>query len=74
MQLLQQFETPIVAEDGNRYIVYLYGEKEQRLVVRRTEEGTDWLILTEEGLAAAGLPRQPHRREAAIVDRPKSVR
>ena len=32
-------------------------EKRQRLLVRHTEEGDDWVSLTDEGARAAGLPR-----------------
>lgn len=43
-------------------------EKQQRTVVRRTEEGSDWVFLTEEGLAQAGLSRLPHDHGRVEID------
>jgi hypothetical protein len=34
-------------------------EKQGRLLVRRTEEGSDWLFLTEAGVEAAGVEEHP---------------
>lgn len=38
-------------------------EKSGRMLVRRTEEGNDWVFLTEEGVRAAGLQDVPRRDE-----------
>ena len=49
-------------------------EKQRRLLVRRTEAGNDWLILTEEGLAAADLSELPHEHDVVEIEPPKSAR
>ena len=38
-------------------------EKQGGLLVRRTEEGSDWLFLTEAGAVAAGVERAPRETE-----------
>lgn len=43
-------------------------EKQGGLLVRRTEEGNDWLFLTQDGIAAAGLP-DVASTTPAVVDR-----
>jgi hypothetical protein len=48
-------------------------EKQRRLLVRRTEGGNDWLLLTEEGLGAAGLSAVPHEHDVVEIEPPKSV-
>jgi hypothetical protein len=49
-------------------------EKERRLVVRQTEQGNDWVMLTEAGLSAAGLTDVPHQHDVAVLERPKNTR
>jgi hypothetical protein len=49
-------------------------EKERRLIVRQTDQGNDWVVLTEAGLRAAGLGDVPHEHDQAILDRPKTPR
>lgn len=49
-------------------------EKQPRLLVRRTEEGSDWLFLTEEGLRAAGLAHISHTHQSMVADPPNSAR
>ena len=46
-------------------------EKQHRWIVRQTEEGNDWLLLTDDGLRAAGLEDMPHRHDAAFIEPPK---
>lgn len=43
-------------------------EKQQRTVVRRTEEGSDWVFVTEEGLSQAGLTDLPHDHGRVEID------
>ena len=38
-------------------------EKQSRYLVRRTEDGNDWLILTEDGTVAAGVTDVPHTHD-----------
>ncbi|HEX6177763.1 MAG TPA: hypothetical protein VF057_05350 [Thermoanaerobaculia bacterium] len=40
-------------------------EKRRRAVVRRTEQGNDWLFLTAYGMQLAGLEERPHSSEHA---------
>ena len=47
-------------------------EKEKHLLVRRTEWGNDWLLLTTEGLRATGLTRRPHTIELVSAEAPKN--
>jgi hypothetical protein len=49
-------------------------EKQTRYLVRRTEAGNDWVILTEEGLRAAGLDGLPHSHDVMEIERPKASR
>jgi hypothetical protein len=49
-------------------------EKQRRLLVRRTEAGSDWLILTEEGLVAAGLSEVPDEHDVVEIEPPKTAR
>jgi hypothetical protein len=46
-------------------------EKRQRALVRHTEEGDDWVILTPEGARLAGLPA-PDGPPPAMPHPPKS--
>ena len=46
-------------------------EKRQRALVRHTEEGDDWVILTPEGARLAGLPA-PDEPPSAPPHPPKS--
>jgi hypothetical protein len=65
-------ELPYAHADTTRALEDL--EKQGGLINRRTEQGTDWLYLTESGVNAAGVERVPH--ETATVERelPKSGR
>jgi hypothetical protein len=47
-------------------------EKGQRLLVRHTEEGDDWVSLTHEGARVAGLPERLGDEPAAPPHPPKS--
>jgi hypothetical protein len=49
-------------------------EKQARYLVRRTEEGNDWLFLTEEGTHAIGLGDIAHVTETITADPPNSAR
>jgi hypothetical protein len=49
-------------------------EKQERLLARVTDQGNDWVLLTEEGLRAAGLEERPHQHDVALVDRRKPQR
>ena len=49
-------------------------EQEGRMLVRRTEEGNDWVYLTDEGLSRAGLSSLPHTHQAVEAEPPKSAR
>lgn len=49
-------------------------EKQSRYLVRRTEEGNDWLFLTETGVQAAGLDDVRRTTETTIADPPNSAR
>jgi hypothetical protein len=49
-------------------------EKQGRWLVRRTEQGNDWLFLTEWGLRAAGLASIRHSHEAVEMEAPKNTR
>ena len=60
-------------ERGNIIRAFEDLEKRQRLLVRRTEAGHDWLLLTEAGLGAAGLERLPHGHEIVAIDPPKTT-
>ena len=42
-------------------------EKQGGYLVRKTEEGNDWIFLTEEGIRAAGLEELPRRHEIELV-------
>ena len=46
-------------------------EKRQRALVRHTEEGDDWVSLTDEGARIAGLPA-PDEPPTALPHPPKS--
>lgn len=46
-------------------------EKRNRWIVRQTEEGNDCLLLTDDGLRAAGLDDVPHRHNVTFVELPK---
>ena len=46
-------------------------EEQDRLLVRQTEGGNDWVLLTETGLHAAGLGDLPHQQGVAIIEPPK---
>ena len=46
-------------------------EKRQRVLVRHTEEGDDWVSLTPEGARRAGLPA-PDETPFAVPHPPKS--
>ena len=46
-------------------------EKQGGLVVRRTEEGTDWIFLTEEGVRFAGLANVTRTTEDVRRDLPR---
>jgi hypothetical protein len=48
-------------------------EKQGRFLVRKTEEGNDWIYLTEEGLRETGLSSVSHEHDEATIDPPKSV-
>jgi len=48
-------------------------EKQGGLLVRRTEEGTDWLYLTEAGVQAANVDRVPHTHATVEKELPKST-
>jgi len=47
-------------------------EKQGGLLVRRTENGTDWLYLTEAGTAAANVDRVPHTQAKVERELPKA--
>ena len=49
-------------------------EKNGGLLVRRTEEGSDWLFLTEAGLEAAGIESVPHEMRTVERELPKTAR
>lgn len=49
-------------------------EKQGRYLVRKTEEGNDWVFLTEEGVRAASLGDLPRRDDAELAEPPKSAR
>lgn len=49
-------------------------EKQGRHLVRRTEAGNDWVILTETGLTAAGLAALPHSHDVVELEPPKIAR
>lgn len=44
-------------------------EQQGGLLVRRTEEGNDWVFLTRDGIAVAGVPADAGRTATAVVDR-----
>jgi hypothetical protein len=46
-------------------------EKQGRLLVRRTEQGSDWLLLTEDGVRVTGLTGVPRRLETVDGKVPK---
>jgi hypothetical protein len=48
-------------------------EKRERVLARRTEEGSDWLFLTEEGVHAAGLQDRKRFVERTTAN-PRSAR
>ncbi len=62
-------ELPFAHADTTRALEDL--EKQGGLVVRRTENGTDWLYLTEAGTAAANVERVPHERMTVERELPK---
>jgi hypothetical protein len=49
-------------------------EKQGGLLVRRTENGTDWLYLTEAGIAAANVEGVPHTHATVERELPKPSR
>ena len=49
-------------------------EKQGGLLVRRTEDGTDWLYLTETGVAAAKVEHVPHTNATVEKELPKAAR
>jgi hypothetical protein len=49
-------------------------EKQGGLLVRRTEEGSDWLFLTEAGAVAAGVEGIPHETAKVPRELPKPAR
>ena len=49
-------------------------EKQSRYLVRRTEEGNDWLFLTDTGVHAIGLGDVKHVTETTVADPPNSAR
>ncbi len=55
-------------ERGNVVRAFEHLEKQLRLIVRRTEDGNDWIFLTEEGLRAAGLESVPHTHAVDLID------
>ena len=61
-------------ERGNVVRAFEHLEKTERLVVRRTQDGNDWILLTEAGLRAVGLEQMPHGHDIAVIDPPKSAR
>lgn len=61
-------------ERGNVVRAFEHLEKTERLVVRRTQDGNDWILLTEAGLRAVGLEQMPHGHDIAMIDPPKSAR
>ena len=53
------FESASVYPNGDLVRAFEDLEKRQRLLVRFTEEGNDWLRLTPAGVERAGLPAGP---------------
>ena len=49
-------------------------KQRRRLLLRQTEEGNDWLLLTEEGARVAKLTNMPDTHATAMPDPPKSAR
>jgi hypothetical protein len=47
-------------------------EKQSRVVVRRTEGGTDWLHLTTDGAALIGLPVEREQTVERELPRPRA--
>jgi hypothetical protein len=65
-------ELPVAHADTTRALEDL--EKQGGLIVRRTEGGTDWVYLTEAGIAAAGVERVPHTTAKVERELPKTAR
>src|SRR6185436_15921679 len=65
-------ELPYAHADTTRALEDL--EKQGGLLVRRTEEGSDWLFLTEAGVEAAGVERVPHEHATLARELPKTAR
>ncbi len=65
-------ELPYVHADTVRALEDL--EKQGGLLVRRTEEGSDWLFLTEAGAEAAGVEGVPHETATVPRELPKPAR
>lgn len=65
-------ELPYAHADTTRALEDL--EKQGGLLVRRTEEGSDWLFLTEAGVEAAGVEAIPHEHATLARDLPKTTR
>ncbi|HEV2720733.1 MAG TPA: hypothetical protein VG323_11995 [Thermoanaerobaculia bacterium] len=65
-------ELPFAHADTTRALEDL--EKQGGLLIRRTENGTDWLYLTEAGVTAANVESAPHTTATVERELPKSAR